>query len=84
MISHVLLGSTFSGKNLRHFNTSKISNPWLRHSPETISRSYELITKENMQIMRSMIFNMRQGSSCSIQFPILYSKMELPSRKTDL
>jgi hypothetical protein len=39
MISHILHGSTFSGKNMRSFNTSKISKPWLRHSLETRSNS---------------------------------------------
>jgi hypothetical protein len=34
MISHVSHGFTFSGKNLRSFNTSKISKPLLRHSLE--------------------------------------------------
>jgi hypothetical protein len=48
MISHVLHGSTFSGKNLRSFNTSKISKPWLRHSPERRSKSSKLITGESM------------------------------------
>jgi hypothetical protein len=47
-ISHILLGSTFLGKNLRSFNTSKISKPWLRHSPETRSKSFELIMGESM------------------------------------
>jgi hypothetical protein len=32
MISHVLHGFTFSCKNMRSFNTSKISKTWLRHS----------------------------------------------------
>jgi hypothetical protein len=45
--SHVLLGSTFSGKNPRSFNTSKISKIWLRHSLER-SKSSELITGESM------------------------------------
>jgi hypothetical protein len=48
MISHVLLGSTFSGKNPRSFNTSKISKLWLRHSPERRSKSSELIMREIM------------------------------------
>jgi hypothetical protein len=32
MISHVSRVFSFSGKNKRSFNTSKISKPWLRHS----------------------------------------------------
>jgi hypothetical protein len=48
MISHILLGSTFSGKNLRSFNTSKISKPWLRHSPERRSKSSKMITGKSM------------------------------------
>jgi hypothetical protein len=47
-ISHILLGSTFSGKNLRYFNTTKISKPWLRHSPERRSKSSEVIMGESM------------------------------------
>jgi hypothetical protein len=46
MISHVLHGYTFSGKNQKSFNTSKILRPWLRHSPERRSKSFELITGE--------------------------------------
>jgi hypothetical protein len=64
MISHVLHGSTFSGKKSRSFNTSKISKPWLRHSSERRSKSSKLITGKSMSIMRSMIFSMRHGSSC--------------------
>jgi hypothetical protein len=55
MIYHVLHGFTFSGKNLRSFNTSKISKPWLRHSLQRKSKSSELITRESMSIMRSII-----------------------------
>ena len=68
-------------KNPRCFNTSKISKPWLRHSPERRSKSSELITEESMWIMRSIIFAMRQGFSCSTQFPILRSKTKLLSGK---
>jgi transposase InsO family protein len=42
MIYHILLGSTFSGKNPRSFNTSKISNPWLRQSMERRSKSSQI------------------------------------------
>jgi hypothetical protein len=48
MIAHILLRSTFSGKNQRSFNTSKISKLWLRHSPERRSKSSELIMGESM------------------------------------
>jgi hypothetical protein len=39
MISHASHGFSFSGKNQRSFNTSKISNPLLRHSQERKSKS---------------------------------------------
>jgi hypothetical protein len=81
MISHVSHGFTFSGKNLRSFNTSKISKPLLRHSQERKSKSSELITGESMSIMRSKIFVMRQGFSCSTQFPILRNKTEVAEQK---
>jgi hypothetical protein len=68
MISHVSHGFTFLGKNMRSFNTSKISNPLLRHILERKSKSYELITGESMSIMRSIIFFMMQGFNCSTQF----------------
>jgi hypothetical protein len=71
MISHVLHGFTFSGKNLRSFNTSKISKLWLRHSLERNSKSSEMIMGESISIMRSIIVSMRQGFSCSTQFPIV-------------
>jgi hypothetical protein len=56
MISHASHGFSFSGKNQRSFNTSKISNPLLRHSQERKSKSYELITGESMSNMRSKFF----------------------------
>jgi hypothetical protein len=48
MVYHILHGSTFSGKNTRCFNTSKILNPWLRHGPERKPRSFELIMEDSM------------------------------------
>jgi hypothetical protein len=39
MISHASHGFSFSGKNQRSFNTSKISKPLLRHSQERKSNS---------------------------------------------
>jgi hypothetical protein len=84
MISHISRGFTFSGKNQRSFNTSKISNPLLRHSPERKSKSSEMIMREIMPTMRSIIFFMRQGFSCSTQFLVLHNKMGLLSRKIDL
>jgi hypothetical protein len=84
IISHVSHGFTFSGKNLRSFNTWKISNPWLRYSQKIKSKSSKMITRESMSIMRYMIFSMRQGFISSTQFPILGRKMELLRKKTDL
>jgi hypothetical protein len=47
MISHASHGFSFSGKNQRSFNTSNISKPWLRHSQERKSKSFELIKGES-------------------------------------
>jgi hypothetical protein len=41
---------------------------------ERKSKSSELIMGESMSIMRSIIFFMRKGFSCSTQFPILHNK----------
>jgi hypothetical protein len=84
IFSHVSHGFTFSGKNMRSFNTSKTSKPWLRHSQERKSNSFEMITGESMSIMRSKIFVMRHGFNCNTQFPILRKKIELLSGKTYL
>jgi hypothetical protein len=59
MISHASHGFTFSGKNHKSFNTSKISNPLLRHSQERKSKAFEQITRESMSTMRFKIFFMR-------------------------
>jgi hypothetical protein len=40
-----------------------------------------MIMGESISIMKYMIFSMRQGFSCSIQFPILRRKTELLSGK---
>jgi hypothetical protein len=74
----------FLRKKSEVFNTSKISNPWLRLSLERKSKYFELITGESMSIMRSIIFSMRQGFICNTQFPILRRKTELLSGKIDL
>jgi hypothetical protein len=50
-----LHGFSFSGKNHRPFNTSKISKPLLRHSQKRKSKSSEQITGESMSTMRYRI-----------------------------
>jgi hypothetical protein len=81
MISHASHGFSFSGKNQRSFNTSKISKPLLRHSQERRSQSSEQIMGESMSTMKYIIFVVRPRFSCSTQFLILCNKIELMSRK---
>jgi hypothetical protein len=81
MISHASHGFSFSGKNQRSFNTSKISKPLLRHNQERKSKSSEQIKEESMSTIRYRIFFMRFGFSCGICFLILHSKSELLAEK---
>jgi hypothetical protein len=84
MISHTSHGCSFSGKNQRSFNTSKISKPLLRNSKERKSNSFKQIMGESMSTMRYIIFFMRNGFKCNTRFPILCNKTKLLSGKIDL
>jgi hypothetical protein len=71
MISHVLHGSTFSGKNLRYFNTLKTSKPLLRHSSERRSRSSKLIT--GGEYVNHEIHNIFHEARIQLQYTVPYT-----------
>jgi hypothetical protein len=74
MISHVSRGFTFSGKNLRSFNTSKISKPLLRHSPERKSNSFELIT--GYEYVNNEIHNLFHEVGIQLQHTVPYTPQQ--------
>ena len=74
MISHVLHGFTFLGKNLRSFNTSKISKPRLRHSPKRISKSSE--TDNGGEYVNHEIHNIFHEAGIQLQHTVPYTPQQ--------
>jgi transposase InsO family protein len=73
MISHVLFGSTFLGKNMRSFNTSKISKPWLRQSRMKI----KVLRTDNVgECVNHEIHNIFHEAGIQLQHTVPYTPQQ--------